>query len=190
MADDIPQSLTFAPDGRFLVVAGKKSVERWDLERRQKAHTFNHGHAARVTGVDMFGPRRLLVTAGDDGVIKTFDFESGALVRELRGHTAWVNLAKFSVDGRLILSGSDDGTLKLWETESGKPILDIKLSNQVAGIAFSPDGRLFAANDGRAAVVYPLAIDTAIREPQALIDEAQRKARLVLDGYELKSPPN
>ena len=44
--------------------------------------------------------------------------ESPALVRDLAGHTDYVNACAVTPDGRHVVSGSAGGTLKVWELGS------------------------------------------------------------------------
>jgi GxxExxY protein len=45
--------------------------------------------------------------------------ETGAVLRTLSGHSAWVRSAAFSPNGRRIVSGSWDKTVKVWNAETG-----------------------------------------------------------------------
>ncbi len=47
--------------------------------------------------------------------------ESPALVRDLVGHTDWVNACAVTPDGRRVVSASYDKTLKVWDLETGRP---------------------------------------------------------------------
>lgn len=46
--------------------------------------------------------------------------KSGKMLKELRGHSSFVNEAVFTPDGHGVLSGSSDGTVKLWALRSGE----------------------------------------------------------------------
>ena len=41
---------------------------------------------------------------------------------ELKGHTAWVNFALFSLDGKRIATAGQDDTARIWDAESGKEL--------------------------------------------------------------------
>jgi WD40 repeat protein len=60
---------------------------------------------------------RWILSGGNDGAVKLWDSESGALIKALYGHSGGVRSAAFSPNGRLIASGSEDKTVKIWDAE-------------------------------------------------------------------------
>ena len=80
---------------------------------------------------------------GGDGVIRIYEIDSGALIQTLRGHTSWVQEARFHPDGQRLVSTSWDGTVRLWDTESGRELRQFTGHNgHTFGTAFSDDGEL------------------------------------------------
>lgn len=70
-------------------------------------------------------------------------------VAVLHGHTAQVNALEFTPDGKLLISGSQDKTLRSWDVEQrGEQQTLSAQSQNVAGIAIAPDGRMFATATG------------------------------------------
>jgi WD40 repeat protein len=85
-----------------------------------------------------------------------------APVKELTGHTDWVNSLAFSPDGSILASGSNDKSVRLWNVADGRLLYKLTgHTNTVRSVAFSPDGttvasgsedgtvRLWNVNDGR-----------------------------------------
>jgi WD40 repeat protein len=64
--------------------------------------------------------------------------------RLLRGHTAFINHARFSPDGRLLATTSDDHTARLWDVETGRGRVLEGHTDEVWKLDFSPDGRMLA----------------------------------------------
>ncbi len=59
----------------------------------------------------------------------------------LKGHTAWVTSASFSVDGSHIVTGSWDNTAKVWDAKTGAEVRTLKgHTNLVSSASFSVDG--------------------------------------------------
>ena len=61
-----------------------------------------------------------MVSASWDNMLKVWDLESGAELRTLQGHTAFVSCVALLPDGKRAISGSWDSTLKIWDLESGR----------------------------------------------------------------------
>jgi hypothetical protein len=91
---------------------------------------------------------RFIVTAGDGGVLRRWDAETGHEIGPpFKGHDGWVSALKFSPDGHRLVSGGDDRTVRLWNVETGeqigKPL--VGHTDEVWDAVFSPDGHLVAS---------------------------------------------
>jgi WD40 repeat protein len=74
-------------------------------------------------------------------------------MRELRGHSKYINSVAFSGDGSQLVSGSDDKTVRLWSVASGKLLKTIEgHSDIVESVAFHPNGKQVASCSGRKTV--------------------------------------
>lgn len=61
-----------------------------------------------------------LLSASFDKSVRIHGLKSGKLLKELRGHTSFVNEAVFTPDGHGVLSASSDGTVRVWALRSGE----------------------------------------------------------------------
>jgi WD40 repeat protein len=80
-----------------------------------------------------------------------WDARSGALLKELTGHTDGIWAMAFSPDGKTLASAarSKDSTVKLWNVTAGQIIHTFKLKGHSTALVFSPDGtRLSATSAG------------------------------------------
>jgi eukaryotic-like serine/threonine-protein kinase len=85
-----------------------------------------------------------------------WDVRTGALLFQLRGHSAMVNTVAFSPDGTRIATGSNDGTIKLWSADTGQEVFTIR--HHLSGILsldYSPDGdRLLSSSIDRTIRIF------------------------------------
>jgi WD40 repeat protein len=77
--------------------------------------------------------------------------------RRLSGHTDGVACLTVSADGKHVLSGGKDRSIRLWELASGKELRClVEPAQDVAGLAFAPDGRQFLSAAGATLYLWDL----------------------------------
>jgi WD40 repeat protein/tRNA A-37 threonylcarbamoyl transferase component Bud32 len=146
-------SLTFSPDGRLLLSAGRDGTARlWDVAARRPAEfgfgrpgVFDAGHPVRSA---VFGPGgQSVLTAGGasgEGAVEWWDVEGGQWGPPLhKGPTAWqVVLAP---GGKTAATASGAETARLWHLESRRPLgQPLRHEGRVVALGFSPGGRYLA----------------------------------------------
>lgn len=98
-------------------------------------------HDAAVNAVEFVPGRPWAVSAGDSGIVKVWNLETGELVASFEGHTAKVVDLAVSADGRYLASAGWDHTVRLWdlETRAAAGVLE-EHRDRVNSLAFSDDG--------------------------------------------------
>ncbi|MGQ0773883.1 MAG: NB-ARC domain-containing protein [Pseudonocardiales bacterium] len=107
------------------------------------------GHVGAVVGVAACG--NLVVSVGEDGVVRLWDLATRRHIRSYRGHVGWVFATAISPDREIIASAGEDRVIRLWRTDAGGPVGVLSgHTRRVRSLAFSANGRLVSgAEDGR-----------------------------------------
>ncbi|MFM2423452.1 MAG: hypothetical protein RL291_1982 [Pseudomonadota bacterium] len=109
-----------------------------------------NGHKGPIVGAQFIDGGRRVVSAGQDGSLRVWDAQTGALVRTIELDEG-APLA-FHVREREAVTAHKDGALIIWDLERGDKRGRFKRPDLVAGgIAFMADGERFAVGgaDGR-----------------------------------------
>ena len=78
------------------------------------------GHR-KVINMVKYGPDGAYVfSAGDDGMVKMWDVNSGIDVKTYNGHSAPVRCIQLSSDGQYMISGDDEGVILIWKVGDEK----------------------------------------------------------------------
>jgi WD40 repeat protein len=138
------QGLAFAPDGLLLACGEDGWVEVWSADGAHRLHTFRPTRSS-LYALAVAPDGREMAVAGQDGIIRLLELESGKVCGELDGHEGAVFSLAFAADGRTLLSGGEDGTVRKWRRNKGEPA-------RAAGCLeghFSPVYQVVSGADGR-----------------------------------------
>jgi WD40 repeat protein len=128
-------------------------------------------HASTVNSITYNPNGDCFLTTSSDGTAKIYSSKTGACIKILSGHTAYVCDANYSLDGAFIVTASDDSTAGLWDNKTGELIRILEGHNGgVISAAYSPNGKF---------------VVTASCDKTARIWEAKRgKLLKTLEGHE------
>ena len=99
---------------------------------------------------------KLVASASMDGLMRLWDGDSGAVLRDLQGHEGYIRSLVFSCDSKRLVSASDDGTIRIWDTTGkveGRALYGH--TDWVRSAMLSHDGRLVVSgSDDRTVRVW------------------------------------
>ena len=149
------QDAEFSPDGnRILVLNSKGGAQVWDLrDGSDTTAAYELVHGGEVSHATFSPDGRYIATASSiqtqhEKTVRVWESLWGKLVREYRGHTAWVEDLAFSHDGRYLASANTDGTVLVWETPCGLRLQSMELSGSGRAIyAVGIDGQVLTVSE-------------------------------------------
>jgi WD40 repeat protein len=165
--EGVIRTASFSPDNQFLLIASTSQGARiWEYNSGREIQRFEHPDEVRSALYHPSG--ELVITSCVDGKARIWNVETGALERELAGHTRALTFACFSPDGHWALTASQDNTARVWNWTTGKMrYRPFDHGAWVFHASFCPEGkRIVTAGFDRAAQIWDL--QTGERVPPKL----------------------
>jgi WD40 repeat protein len=140
--DGSVDSVQFSTNGDKLFYTNEESATIFDLSKKEKVSTINHGR-----GYSTFSHDGTRVASTDSSFLKIWTTENGYSNSETVGHSGIIRVITFASDGRLMTSGCDE-IAKVWDTTSGDCLFTSN-THSLQSIVFSPNSAFFACLSSR-----------------------------------------
>lgn len=135
-----------------LALEGQQMGNLPDRETRVMTETMYAPGTRRVfTGAtdqtyrfDLNSDATQVVSGGHDTIIRLWDVETGALLRQFEGHEDEVMEVVFGPDDQTIVSASRDETVRFWDVETGEVLQTLEGAEDFMALDFAPDGKTLA----------------------------------------------
>lgn len=122
-------ALAWSADGTRLASGswgrGSEQLFIWDSQSWKRVAVIDDPNEC-VYGVAWSADGRVLVSAGDDGMLRWWNPQNGQCILSRQGHHGAVQSLRASPDGRLLASGGDDGAIQIWGLASGENIATLR----------------------------------------------------------------
>lgn len=144
------RSVAFSPDGSFLASAGHEQVKVWDTRAWRELFTLAPSSSVLMFVAFSFDGR-LLASGSMDSSISIWEIPSKNLIQTF--YSAGKTLSSlgnilsaltFSPTSYLLAAAEGKGIVHLWDLNTGKEKRIATGDDQLASVAFSPDGLLMA----------------------------------------------
>lgn len=90
----------------------------------------------------------MLISFGDDKIIKLWDLKKFKFMQTFKGHNNIIRSAVFSPDSRMMVSGGDDKYLRMWDIEKNKQVFVVQAHNdQINRVVYNTNHMITTCSD-------------------------------------------
>lgn len=141
--DQSISSVDFSPDGQYLVAAGNEgTIWIWDTSTGQLIHDYAIHDKATYVRQASFESKDVVLSCGDDGTIRIYDFRTKAERLVIREPS---EIYGISIIPDLSWVVSEGASIKIWSTTTGALIQTVAKGIQTRQVVASESGRFIVA---------------------------------------------
>lgn len=140
-------SLTFTPDGKFLISGGSDNdgrIKFWWVRSWKEVGSLR-AHSQAVMTLAMSPNSEILASCSNDSSLNLWNWKTGKYTRTFLDHTSNILSAAITSDSEMLVTGALDG-IRVWNLRTQRPIYNlVRFDNQTYAVAPNPNGEILAS---------------------------------------------
>jgi WD40 repeat protein len=156
------RAAAWSPDGKK-IAAGGVGMWIWDAESGKILHKFQEGGFRNIAWAR---DGKTLAAGFGGGMARTWEAETGKLLRTLTGHSGNVDAVTWAPDGKVLGCASANfwtiDQIRLWDTDSGRSIATLVTLANPKGLAVTAAGHVRGTPGIEGEVVYVVQTDAGL----------------------------
>jgi WD40 repeat-containing protein SMU1 len=121
-------SLNFSRDSKMLCSADASgNIKIWKIQNGKCLREFKEAHSKGITCISFNKDNSIIVSGSFDCSVKIFGLKSGRQIKDLQGHTSFINDICINTEGDKLITASADSSIKVWDLKNYELINTISL---------------------------------------------------------------
>ena len=154
-------AVRFAREGNWLITAGGRAVQFWNMEDGASLRTIDVGQT--IASLAMFPDGNRLAVGTTGGRLRVYATGDGKMQLDIAAHRGEVRSVDVAPEASRLLSTGPDGRIRVWDASTGARLEDVNASGSLAGM-FDFRGNVVAAGDDGRLRVRPLRLVARLAE--------------------------
>mmetsp|Transcript_43658 Transcript_43658/g.103171 ORF Transcript_43658/g.103171 Transcript_43658/m.103171 type:complete len:512 (-) Transcript_43658:857-2392(-) len=121
MHEEAVLSLAWSKDSELLATADQGGkIKVWKVRTGQCARRFDKAHSQGITCLCFSRDSTQICSASYDATMRMHGLKSGKMLKEMRGHSSYINHCSYTTDGLRLVSAGSDGWVKVWDPKTAE----------------------------------------------------------------------
>jgi S1-C subfamily serine protease len=142
------RAVAFSPDSRYILSSSGAMVVIWvfDEKRRGPVRDIAKSSNSNVNCIEFSPTGDQVFTGHDDGIVRSWDFETGRPIAEYKGHQGAVKCIALSREASMFVTGGDDKSLRVWDAVTKQTLVELKGHiASISSVAIVPGSKRIAS---------------------------------------------